>query len=91
MFYKYVFFCSVKVLLLIKRGKYKYFCGSKRDEFYILFDIFFVSNIVVIIIRFFFGMIFCVKKNMFIFFFRYNLKYVLIVRFIFFVKIKKGK
>lgn len=62
------FFCSVKVLLLIKRGKYKYFCGSKRDEFYILFDIFFVSNSN-IKIRFFFGIIFCLKKKICLFFF----------------------
>lgn len=50
MFYNYVFFFfgSAKALPLIKRGKYKHLCGSKRDEPYTLFDIFSVSNVTVI-------------------------------------------
>lgn len=69
MFYNYVFFffCSAKALPLIKRGKYKHLCGSKRDEPYTLFDIFSVSNVTVItmmLIRFLPGMmIFCMKKK----------------------------
>lgn len=58
-----LFFCSAKALPLIKRGKYKHLCGSRRDEPYTLFDIFSVSNITVITIRFLPGMIFCMKKK----------------------------
>lgn len=44
----FFFFGSAKALPLIKRGKYKHLCGSKRDEPYTLFDIFSVSNVTVI-------------------------------------------
>lgn len=38
---------SAKALPLIKRGKYKHLCGSKRDEPYTLFDIFSGANLII--------------------------------------------